>query len=215
MASPYEDRPPANALATPVNILSEVSAWQRIAQQVVRIMANGGDPASEVCEVLSPDVLDGKSWQTALGYLSVTTMTLCQIASDRYKWFNPSPLYAFLAFASEWSDGIATGSAIQGEMLARAAMPECCRLMTAAEQEHRKGWKPEKPAKRRGRPNDPAIDPEKDRKLVEDWEASRRSCGLTKAEFCRERGRDLEELNGAITRQRRARLKASGSRKTK
>jgi hypothetical protein len=54
---------------------------------------------------------------------------------------------------------------------------------------------------RRGRKPDPAIDPKKDKRLCEDWQAAKRQ-GMTRQAFARERGIPVQDLIDAQNREK-------------
>ena len=96
-------------------------------------MAEGGNPAEIViCYDVDRDDLK----RSALGALKVVTVTFCQIASDRYDWFDPKPLWQFVECVQLWATGTVSVRAwIRAESLLRIAHGEICGVMSTAEKE--------------------------------------------------------------------------------
>ena len=100
--SQFRKSPHPNVLANPRNILQHCEGWQSIAGENLSIMAEGGNPAEII---ISYDVNRDDLKRTALVALDTATFSFCFIASGRYDWFNPKPLWEFVECVQVWASG--------------------------------------------------------------------------------------------------------------
>jgi hypothetical protein len=131
---PFRDEPIPNSLATPTVILSAFPRWQAAANDVLNVMAKGGDPRTAESAL---DRIDDETPVTVFLAFHIATLCFTQIASDRYRWFDSLKIWAAFESVETWCQGDRTAERLlRTRSLIAIAMSECARaLMTAAKEQ--------------------------------------------------------------------------------
>src|SRR5262249_41529948 len=101
-ASPYRDSPPQNDFATPKNISYMHERWREAVNDLWKAINSGHDAATTPGDGVN--VPEGAHW-SVLEVLRQYTLLLAQLATDRYTWFDPGPLWEVYERARLWTPG--------------------------------------------------------------------------------------------------------------